>query len=288
MTKLGILVESPRNGLLSELMPSPFLGIINKFRQIVGQRCTNSLLQWTLMCRNPCCPRVRVGETITLTFPHCPPLLGKQKGRKEEQQRNWRFNYCFISLEGREEASHKEASQASWDQGKTCVQAPVWHLRDIRVFSEVGKLFLINRNALHLYPWPKDLDWYLDRSSHKLNMASMAIPSTRQTLELPHGTLEFMEAYIGTNSRQVKAAQTQRRELETVCVLLCRVCEAGVSCTYCSTIFFLAAALPVVHYKFRKCPHNVFFLFLTVLAPCFQLFPEIKKGYLMSTVEAAE
>ena len=31
-----------------------------------------------------------------------------------------------------------------------------------------------------------------------------------------------------------------------------------------------------------------FFFFLTFLAPVFQLFPEIKKCYLMSTVEAAE
>lgn len=80
------------------------------------------------------------------------------------------------------------------------MQAPVWHPRDIRVFSEMGKLSLVNRNALHLYPWPKDLDWYLARSSHKLNMASTAIPSPRQTLEPPHGTLEVTETYIGTNS----------------------------------------------------------------------------------------
>lgn len=83
----------------------------------------------------------------------------------------------------------------------------------------------------------------------------------------------------------------QRRELETICAVLFEICKAGVSAkafTYCSVVFFLAKALPVLHCKFSKCPHNTFFFFLTFLAPVFQLFPEIKKCYLMSTVEAAE
>lgn len=82
----------------------------------------------------------------------------------------------------------------------------------------------------------------------------------------------------------------QRRELETICALLFEICKAGVSAkafTYYYVVFFLAKALPVLHCKFSKCPHNTFFFFY-LLGPFFQLFPEIKKCYLMSTVEAAE
>lgn len=144
-----------------------------------------------------CCPGVRVSETITLHFFSLPSSLKGTEGKNRRTVEKLAFDYCFISLESRE-----EASQASWDQGPTCVLAPV-----CQSSSEIGNLSSINRNSFHLYIRLKDLDCYLDRSNHKLNVAPMAIVFTRQTLmpphrtrELPHGALGFPETYIGNYS----------------------------------------------------------------------------------------
>lgn len=69
-------------------------------------------------------------------------------------------------------------------------------------------------------------------------------------------------------------------------MLLFEICEAWVSdkaFTCYSIIFFLTRGLPVLHCKFSKCP---FTILLYHLGSFFQLFPEIKKRYLMNTLEA--
>lgn len=173
------------------------------------------------MWQNPCCSRARVGETIT--FSHCPPLLRKQKGRKEEHQRNWLF--IIILFLWKTGSTHTEASQASWNQG-TCIQAPMCYPSGHQsIHQRWQTLSLINRKAFHLYLEPKGLD----RSSHKLNLATVAIPSISQTLEQPCGIIEFTGTYIGNRCHQIKPAQMQRKELDTIYAQFLEIYKAGVT-----------------------------------------------------------
>lgn len=61
-------------------------------------------------------------------------------------------------------------------------------------------LSLVNRKGFHLYVEAEDLGWYWT-SSPKINVATMAIQSISQTLELPHGILQFTGTYLGNHCR---------------------------------------------------------------------------------------
>lgn len=78
-----------------------------------------------------CCPGVRVGETITLTF---LTTLLSQGNRREEHRRAVEtvYSYCFISLESREEAS----------QASLGLRADLWAGTGVSVFFRDRKPLL--------------------------------------------------------------------------------------------------------------------------------------------------
>lgn len=135
--------------------------------------------------------RARVGETITLTCSHCPPLL---RNRREEKNCT---GFWLFYFSGREGVPVKKLARHPGTRGRLADSRLNVIPQDISVFFRRLKTcpWLIGR----LFIYTGAQSWYLDRSSHKFNIVTTAIPSISHTVKLPHGILEVTGAYIGNH-----------------------------------------------------------------------------------------